>query len=230
MATKVGRSAKAFAHGDLNRGITEISPEFLRAPRVALRESEIGKKLLGTPGYATNIRGHAILGEDGKPISMSSWEAALKAMGFNPTDYARAKEKTQNIVRQIAWVNDLKQNVAERYRAAKLNNDKDAVKDMMAGVKEVNAKIRSRNLQNLVTPLRVSNVIKSARTKIGKQQRREMRYKREDCKNSYQSRGRGVSFRNLSPSFRNLIAFSRASCLHELRYYVFMEEFTNFSS
>jgi hypothetical protein len=180
VATKAKRGAQAFAHGDLNRGITEISPEFLRAPRVALRESEIGKKLLGTPGYATNIRGHAILGEDGKPISMSSWEAALKAMGFNPTDYARAKEKTQNIVRQTAWVNDLKQNVAERYRAAKLNNDKDAMKDMFANVKEVNAKIRSRNLQNLVKPLKVSNVVKSARPKIGKQQRREMAYKREE--------------------------------------------------
>lgn len=180
VATKVGRGAKAFAHGDLNRGITEIAPEFLRAPRVALRESEIGKQLLGTPGYATNVRGHAILGEDGKPISMSSWEAALKAMGFNPTDYARAKEKTQNIVRQTAWVNDLKKNVAERYRAARLNNDKDATKDMMNNVREVNAKIRSRNLQRLVTPLKVSNVIKSAKPKIGVRQRREMLYKREE--------------------------------------------------
>lgn len=180
VATKVGRSAKAFSHGDINRGITEISPEFLRAPRVALRESEIGKQLLGTPGYATNVRGHAILGEDGKPISMSAWEAALKAMGFNPTDYARAKEKTQNIVRQTAWVNDLKQNVAERYRTARLNNDPDATKDMLANVKEVNAKIRSRNLQRLVKPLKVSNVIKSAKPKIGVRQRREMLYKREE--------------------------------------------------
>jgi len=180
VATKVGRSAKAFSHGDINRGITEISPEFLRAPRVALRESEIGKQLLGTPGYATNVRGHAILGEDGKPISMSAWEAALKAMGFNPTDYARAKEKTQNIVRQTAWVNDLKQNVAERYRTARLNNDPDATKDMLANVKKVNEKIRSRNLQRLVTPLKVSNVIKSAKPKIGVRQRREMLYKREE--------------------------------------------------
>lgn len=180
VATKAKRSVQAFAHGDINRGITEISPEFMRAPRVALRESEIGKKLLGTPGYATNIRGHAILGEDGKPISMSAWEAALKAMGFNPTDYARAKEKTQNIVRQTAWVNDLKQNVAERYRTARLNNDPDATKDMLANVKEVNAKIRSRNLQRLVKPLKVSNVIKSAKPKIGVRQRREMLYKREE--------------------------------------------------
>jgi hypothetical protein len=180
VATKAKRSAQALAHGDLNRGITEISPEFMRAPRVALRESEIGKKLLGTPGYATNIRGHAILGEDGKPISMSSWEAALKTMGFNPADYARAKEKTQNIVRQTAWVNDLKQNVAERYRAAKLNNDKDAMKDMLANVKEVNAKIRSRNLQRLVKPLKVSNVIKSAKPKIGVRQRREMMHKQQE--------------------------------------------------
>ena len=180
VATKIGRSAQALSHGDLNRGITEISPEFFRAPRVALRESDIGKKILGTPGYATNIRGHAILGEDGKPISMSAWEAALKTMGFNPTDYARAKEKTQNVVRQTAWVNDLKQNVAERYRAARLNNDPNATKDMMANVREVNKKIRSRNLQRLVTPLKVSNVIKSASIKIGTRQRREMMYKRTE--------------------------------------------------
>ena len=51
---------------------------------------------------------------------------------------------------------------------------------MIAGVREVNAKIRSRNLQRLVTPLKVSNVIKSAKPKIGVRQRREMLYKREE--------------------------------------------------
>jgi hypothetical protein len=77
-------------------------------------------------------------------------------------------------------VNDLKQNVAERYRTARLNNDPDATKDMLANVKEVNAKIRSRNLQRLVKPLKVSNVIKSAKPKIGVRQRWEMLYKREE--------------------------------------------------
>jgi hypothetical protein len=179
LATKVGRTAQALGRGDFRRAGSEASPEFLRNPSVAARESEIGKTLLGTPGYATNTRGRAMLDENGKPISIGAKEAVLKAVGFNPTDYARSKEKNQTIIRQETWANEAKQEVSERYRIAVINKDPNAVRDMMKNVAEVNKDIRSRGLQTLITPLTVSRVVQNSREVRGKKLAKENAYRQQ---------------------------------------------------
>jgi hypothetical protein len=179
MAQKIGRTAQALGRGDLNRAITEGSPEFMRNPRVAARESEIGKTLFGTPGYATNPRGRAMLDENGKPITIGAKEAVLKTVGFNPTEYARAKEKNQTIIRQETWANEAKQEVSERYRIAVINKDPNAVRDMMKNVADVNKQIRSRGLQMLVPPLTVSRVVQNSREVRGKKLARETAYRQQ---------------------------------------------------
>jgi hypothetical protein len=177
MGQKVVRSAQAAARGDIERMITEASPEFFRNPRVAARESGIGKELFGMPGYSTNTRGRAMLDEEGKPISMTAVEAATKALGFNPTNYARAKEKNQTVLRQVEWANNAKEDIAEEYRIALVKNDPDALKNMIKGVASVNTSIRNRGLQYLVTPMTVRNVIQSSRPQHGMRQIREAAYK-----------------------------------------------------
>jgi hypothetical protein len=179
MAQKIGRTAQALGRGDLNRAITEGSPEFMRNPRVAARESEIGKTLFGTPGYATNPRGRAMLDENGKPITIGAKEAVLKTVGFNPTEYARAKEKNQTIIRQETWANEAKQEVSERYRIALINKDPNAVRDMMKNVANVNKQIRSRGLQMLVPPLTVSRVVQNSREVRGKKLAKETAYRQQ---------------------------------------------------
>jgi hypothetical protein len=179
MAQKAKRAGEAVGRGDITRAATELMPEFLRNPAVALRESEFGKETLGYPGFATTPRGQAMLDEEGKPIQIKGHEVALKALGFNPTESARKREKIQTIKRQEAWVADKKAEAGERYRIAKIKKDPDILKDLMANVKEINHGIRSRGLEKLVTLTSVSKIIQSSRQIRGKQQMREMAYKRE---------------------------------------------------
>jgi hypothetical protein len=178
MAQKGVRAVEALGRGDLGRAITEASPEFLRAPRVAVRESGVGKQLFGSPGFASNARGRAMLDENGKPISMSAWEAAIKTGGFNPTEYARAKEKNQTILRLATWVNEAKNDIAVSFRIARTKGDPNAARDMSKAVVELNKDIVSRGIEQLVGRTSVAKIIQASKQLHGKKQQREMGYKR----------------------------------------------------
>jgi hypothetical protein len=177
MLQKGKRAAYALGRGDTRRAIAEISPEVLRTPLVAARESKFGEEYLGGTGYATTVRGRPIYDESGKPLRMKGTEVALKSLGFNPTEYAREKEMDQTIRRQEIWVSEEKADISETYRIARLRKDPDALRDMMKSVRELNAKIRSRGIQRLVPLASVSRIIQSSREVKGKKQRREQAYK-----------------------------------------------------
>ena len=180
MIQKVKKAKEAFGKGDTFRGMTEVSPEVLRNPLVAARESQFGKEMFGTPGFATTTRGKVMEDTEGKPIRIKGTEVALKAIGFNPTESAREREMNQTIKRQETWASEAKASAGEEYRIARLNNRPDALKNMMMAVKDINQGIKSRGISQLVPPATVSKIIAASRESKTKQMRKEMRYKREE--------------------------------------------------
>lgn len=166
---KMKRGFEAGLRGDYARGAEGFAPEFLRAPIAAARESG--------EGFATTPRGRPLYNEQGKPISMGPGEAALKAVGFNPTANAREKEMNQTIQRQESWAAELKSDAGERYRIARLHKDPDALKNLMKDVKEINDAIRARDLTKLVPLTSVSKIVQASKQAKTAQQRREKAYK-----------------------------------------------------
>lgn len=179
MATKIKRAGEALGRGDLYRFSANIAPEFLRNPIAAAMESNYGKSL-GMPGYASTTRGRAIYDENGKPLQMSTGEAIFKTIGFNPTGIAAKKEKNQITKRQEEWGQEAKRDLAESYRIAKANRDPKALKNLMAGVKELNAEIRDRGIKQIVPLVSVSTIIKNSRELMNKKQRKEAAYKKAE--------------------------------------------------
>jgi hypothetical protein len=179
LAKRGSNVAQALGRGDIARAVTEASPEFIRAPRTALMESAIGKEL-GYQGFATNPRGNVIYDETGKPLTLSTKEALLKMGGFNPTEYARSKEQNATAQRLEAWVADQKTNIAETLRIARLQKKPDAIKEAMVSVRELNQKIRDRDLQKLVPMASMQRIILASRQIPGTKQRREAAYKRSE--------------------------------------------------
>jgi hypothetical protein len=180
MAGKIIKAGQAVGRGDIHRAGTELMPEVMRNPMVAMRESQFGKETFGYPGYATTPTGRPMYDEEGKPIRIKGHEVALKALGFNPTESAREREKNQTIKRQEVWAADKKANAGERYRIARIQNDPNALKDLIANVREINQGIRNREIQRLVPLTSVSKIIQSSRQARGLKERRERQYKQAE--------------------------------------------------
>jgi len=176
LVQRAGAVGRALERGDIERAATEISPEFLRAPQIALRESIIGKKL-GYQGFATTPHGRIIYDEKGKPMTLSTKEAFLKMGGITPTEYAHKKEMHATVKRQEAWVAEKKTNIAETLRIARLQHKPDAMKEAMESVRDLNQKIRSRGLQGLVPFTSLFRIIRASRQIPGVKERRERKYK-----------------------------------------------------
>jgi hypothetical protein len=174
---KMKRAGEAATRGDWYRFSANMAPEFARGPIVAAEESKIGKEVFGTPGVASTTRGRPVYDEQGKPLSMGTGEAIAKAAGFQPTEFARQKEKDQTVRRQEAWAAEAKTDAAETYRIARLNQKPDALKNMMNSVREINEGIRSRGIEKLVPMATVAKIIESSRQSKTKQAIREQRYK-----------------------------------------------------
>ena len=177
-ATKLKRAGEAAMRGDKYRILSNLLPEFLRAPIIAAEESGIGRELLGTPGYASTVRGRPIYDESGKPLSMGVGQAAIRALGFQPTEISRQRELTNIAKQQEAWASKKKATAAERYRIARIQKKPDALKTLFRDVKEINEAIRSRGLRRLVPLASVSKVIQSSRQVKTAKEKREMAYKR----------------------------------------------------
>jgi hypothetical protein len=177
MMEKGKRAGQAFGREDYMRGLTEVSPEVLRNPIVAARESRFGKEVFGTPGFTTTPRGKIVYDEEGKPLRIKGTEVALKTLGFNPAEFSRQREKEQTVKRQTAWVAEEKRDAGEEYRVARLKGDPKALKNMMDRVKEINQKIKSRDLRHLVPPATVAKIIQSSKESMTKTRIREQKYK-----------------------------------------------------
>lgn len=172
LATKAQRAYEAFERGDPYRMATNISPEFIRGPLVAMEESEFGKKYLGTPGYATTTKGMPSYESSGKPLSMTGGEVAMKSMGFQPTRISEEREIEQSVKTQVSWAKEQKSLISEQFRIDRLRDPKNATKNMLKSVAELNKIIREREIPE--TPAKVSSIVQHAKQTKNLQQRREL--------------------------------------------------------
>lgn len=173
LAQKAGKAGEAAMRGDPYRTVTNLTPEFLRNPIVALTESDFGRQTLGTRGFATTPQGMPSYATSGKPLSLTTGEAAWKALGFQPTRFAKEREIEQSVKSQILWAKTEKKNISESFRIDRLQRDPNALKTMMSSVRELNTKIKSWKIPE--TPARISTIMANSRATKNLQKRRELK-------------------------------------------------------
>jgi hypothetical protein len=176
-ARKGAYSAEAFGKGDWYRGVENISPEVMANIMRSLRMSEFGKDIIGTPGYATTRGGRPIFDENGRPMSMSTEDMFRKMIGFQPTEYAERMEQQRTMKNIEAVYNEKRKDIYETYKIAKSKNDPKALKELMDDIKEFNAARKAKGIEDLVAPIKLSNVLKAARPTPTRKERRESRWK-----------------------------------------------------
>ena len=171
------RAVQSAMVGDFGRTAAEVSPEFIRNPLVAMRESAFGQEMFGAQGYATTPRGRPMYDIEGRPISIKGTEVALKALGFLPTESARERELNRIIQHQERWAAEKKARAGERFRIARIQKDPDALKNLIRDVRDINAGIHARGIEKLVPRANVSRIIQASRQPRGAKEKRERRYK-----------------------------------------------------
>jgi hypothetical protein len=177
---KMKRAYQALKRNDYARAAQNIFPEFARAALMAVEQSQFGKDVFGRPGMAVSPTGEPILNAQGKPLSMTTPQAALKALGFNPTDYGREQEMNQIIRRQEKWVTEKKANIAQTLKFDRLNGDPNALTKAKKATDELKQGIKDRGIQDLVPHFTFTDIVKASKKKPGAKERREARYKREE--------------------------------------------------
>jgi len=181
MARKAGQSAEALSRGDWYRGVENISPEGIANIMRGLRMSEFGKDLIGTPGYATTTKGRPIFDENGKPLSMDTMDAFRKIIGFQPAEYSE-KMKTQRAVKdKETYFENMRHDIIEEYRIARLNKNQRQMAAAMKRIQEFNKERLSKDAVLIVSPLKISNVIRASQQMITKKERKEALYKSREA-------------------------------------------------
>jgi hypothetical protein len=178
MAEKGRLGAASLGRGDYYRAVENMSPEFIASAMRALRMSEEGKAL-GLSGVATTQAGRPIYDESGKPLQFSSWEAALKSMGITPENYSVQTEAQRVVMGVKDYFKDWHDDIYEGFRIARNNKDQKAMAKTLRELHEYNQAIRDKGAQLLVRPMKLSNLVEAARSKMTPQQRREAAYKRD---------------------------------------------------
>jgi hypothetical protein len=163
------RAGEAALRGDVYRMATNLTPEFIRGPVVALTESDFGVPF-GTRGVTTTATGGPVLDSQGKPLKYTKGEAIVKGLGFQPTGHSREREIEWSLKNQVNWANEQKRLLSERYKIDLIEKNPNAIKNLLSGVKEINGDIKSRGIPTTLAS--VSRIKKGIKTKIDKQDRR----------------------------------------------------------
>jgi hypothetical protein len=169
LAQKGKLAVQSLGRGDVYRALENAAPEFVANPMKAYRMTSTG---------ATTQRGKRLFDEHGRPVKLSASEAAIKTVGFNPSEYSAKNEAQRSASNIQEYFSDWKTNIYESYRVARLNHNVKAQNDAMKDIRKFNQAVREKGAQDLVALIKLSNVVKAAREKQTKKQRRESRYKR----------------------------------------------------
>jgi hypothetical protein len=178
MVNKLGKGIKFASKGEFYKASENVLPEFIASPMKALRMSELGKDYLGTPGFATTASGKPVYDENGKPLQLSAKDMVLKMVGLNPAEYSSRTELQRSARNIEEHFTDWKQDIYEGYRAGKNNRDPKAMSDAMRQIRQFNQAIRDKEATDLIAPIKLSNVVKAAKMKPTKKQKREEAYMR----------------------------------------------------
>jgi hypothetical protein len=108
---------------------------------------------------------------------MGALDTGMKLIGLNPTEYSTRTEASMSERNIEGYFKGWHDRIYESYRVAHINGDRTAINDAMRSIGKYNQAIRDRGAQDLVTPIKLSNLVKAARTTPTKQERKEARYK-----------------------------------------------------
>jgi hypothetical protein len=180
LARKAKQSGEALDRGDWYRGVENVSPEAMANIMRGLRMSEFGKDLIGTPGYATTPKGRVVFDENGKPLAMDTMDAFRKMIGFQPTEYSEKMKAKRSVEVIETYFENKRRAITEEYRIASVNKNQRQMADIMKRIQEFNKERLSKDATLIVSPLKISNIIRASNQMITKKERKEALYKRQE--------------------------------------------------
>jgi hypothetical protein len=134
MASQIGDAYEAFTEGNKQKALANLAP---KAVKDVLSGLEMADK-----GYATDAVGR-------KTTDVTAGEAAIKAVGFNPTKVAELTRKTMPIQQDVALQRITESAILDQWVRGITDNDSDMVE-------KAQAKLEEWNRANPDTPIQIN--------------------------------------------------------------------------
>jgi len=154
------RAAKSLAAGKLVRAGEDLAPNAIKQPLAALRLATEGSKTrTGAPDMARNP-------ETGKleTVKLKPWEAAGKALGFQPVSMNERRATADNIRAARSRRSERMGEFSSRLVEATQNKDFAARRDILMELREYNAKMKDAGRP--AEMIEVKNLLQSVRGKL----------------------------------------------------------------
>lgn len=162
MATQIGDAYDAVTEGNMGKAVQNLAP---KAVKDILAAGEMTKK-----GYSTDAKGR-------KVVDVTGADAAIKAVGFNPTKVADESRKTAPVYQDIALQKKTETSIVDQWVRGIVDQDEDMQKDAAKRLDDWNR--RNPDTQIKVTPDQIRNKARQMATdkdtRLLKQAPREMR-------------------------------------------------------
>jgi hypothetical protein len=104
-------------------------------------------------------------------------DAFRKIIGFQPTEYSTAMKSQRAVKDKEAYFEEKRHDIIEEYKIAKVNNNQHGINSATKRIQEFNKERLAKDATLIVAPLKLSNVIRSARQIPTKKERKEALYK-----------------------------------------------------
>lgn len=162
MATQIGDAYDAVVEGNTGKAVQNLAP---KAVKDVLAAGEMVKK-----GYATDAKGR-------KVVDVGLSDAAIKAVGFNPTKVAEESRKTASVYQDIALQKKTESSIVDQWVRGLADNDMDMAKEAQQRLTDWNR--RNPDTQIRITPDQIRSKARQMVTdkdaRLLKQAPREMR-------------------------------------------------------
>lgn len=162
MATQIGDAYDAVVEGNTGKAVQNLAP---KAVKDALASGEMAKK-----GYATDAKGR-------KVVDVRLGDAAIKAVGFQPTVVAQETRKTMPIQQDIALQKKTETSIVNQWVRGLADNDMEMAKEAQQRLTDWNRRNPDTPIQ--ITPDQIRNLarqmVTEKDTRLLKQAPREMR-------------------------------------------------------
>jgi len=162
MAGQIGDAYDAAVEGNTGKAAQNLAP---KAIKDLLAAAEMAKK-----GYSTDTKGR-------KVIDVGLGDAAVKAVGFQPTVVAQETRKTMPVQQDIALQKHTESSIVNQWVRALADNDTDMAKDAQKRLDDWNRKNPRTAIQ--ITPDQIRNLARQMATdkdtRLIKSAPREMR-------------------------------------------------------
>ncbi|RJP48800.1 MAG: PLxRFG domain-containing protein [Anaerolineaceae bacterium] len=130
---KLSRGAKSFNRGDMERAIEQWSPLFLEN---ALKAYRMANETATTP------TGRIIYDEDGKPMKLSTGEAAGQFFGLRPDKVSTSQAKQSELRNLVIYYGEKKEAIYDEFALAKTSEQRIKVKKKIREFNRNVAKLR----------------------------------------------------------------------------------------